>query len=133
MAIANNAQYHQVNLSTVIQENEGKAKLANAKQTADVTTTLATADATAVKTKADGDAHQTRVTGDAEAGKLKAIGLANGDAIKAQVEAYGDPKLRMLEKCHEQAISGNRSWPDSDCSPRPYPGRHGWRCRGNNA
>ena len=85
------------NLSIVIQENEGKAKLANARQTADVTTTLATADATAVKTKADGDAHQTRVTGDAEAGKLRAIGLANGDAIKAQVEAYGDPKLRMLE------------------------------------
>jgi uncharacterized membrane protein YqiK len=82
-------------LSIQVRENEGKAKLAQARQEAE--TILVTAKANADRTRAEGqgDADRIRVIGMADADKIRATGLAEAETTTKKVEAYGGPQYQL--------------------------------------
>ena len=82
-------------LSIQVRENEGKAKLAQARQEADTILVIAKANAERVRTEGQGDADRIRAVGFADADKTKAIGMAQAEATAKQVEAYGGPQYQL--------------------------------------
>ncbi len=82
-------------LSIQVHENEGKAKLAQARQEADTIGVIAKANADRVRVEGQGDADRIRAVGFADAERNRAVGLANAEATAKQVEAYGGPQYQL--------------------------------------
>ncbi len=82
-------------LSIQVRENEGKAKLAQARQEADTISVIAKANADRVRVEGQGEADRIRAVGFADADKTKAIGLAQAEATAKQVDAYGGPQYQL--------------------------------------
>ena len=82
-------------LSIQVRENEGKAKLAQARQEAETILVIAKANADRVRAEGEGDADRIRAVGFADADKTKAIGMAQAEATAKQVEAYGGPQYQL--------------------------------------
>lgn len=82
-------------LSIQVRENEGKAKLAQARQEADTISVIAQANANRVRVEGEGEADRIRAVGFADADKTKAIGMAQAEATAKQVEAYGGPQYQL--------------------------------------
>lgn len=69
-----------------VEENQGKADLAKARQEADKTVALAGADAMKVKMLAE-----------AEAARTAKVGIAEAMAIEQKVDAYGGPQAQVMQ------------------------------------
>jgi len=82
-------------LSIQVKENEGKAKLAQAKQEAETVQVIAKATADRVRLEGQGEADRIKSVGFAEADKTRALGLATAEATAKQVEAYGGPQYQL--------------------------------------
>ncbi len=82
-------------LSIQVRENEGKAKLAQARQEAETISVIAQANANRVRVEGEGEANRIRAVGFADADKTKAIGMAQAEATAKQVEAYGGPQYQL--------------------------------------
>ena len=87
-------------LSIQVRENEGKAKLALARQEAETIQVTAKATADRTRIEGQGEADRIRSIGLAEADKTKAIGLASAEATEKQVAAYGGPEYQL----HSQVL-----------------------------
>ena len=87
-------------LSIQVKENEGKAKLALARQEAETIQVTAKATADRTRIEGQGEADRIRSIGLAEADKTKAIGLASAEATEKQVAAYGGPEYQL----HSQVL-----------------------------
>ncbi len=87
-------------LSVQVKENEGKAKLALAKQEAETIQITAKANADRTRIEGQGEADRIRSIGFADAEKTKAIGLATAEATEKQVAAYGGPEYQL----HSQVL-----------------------------
>ena len=87
-------------LSIQVRENEGKAKLALARQEAETIQVTAKATADRTRIEGQGEADRIRSIGFAEAEKTKAIGLASAEATEKQVAAYGGPEYQL----HSQVL-----------------------------
>jgi len=93
-------------LSIQVRENEGKAKLAQARQEAETVGVTAKATADRVRVEGQGDGDRTRTIGMADADRIRAVGLADADRIRAtglaeaeattkKVAAYGGPQYQL--------------------------------------
>jgi uncharacterized membrane protein YqiK len=87
-------------LSIQIKENEGKAKLALARQEAETIQVTAKASADRTRIEGQGEADRIRAIGLADADKTKAIGLATAESTEKQVAAYGGPEYQL----HSQVL-----------------------------
>jgi uncharacterized membrane protein YqiK len=82
-------------LSIQVRENEGKAKLAQAKQEAETIQITARANADRARLEGQGEAERIKAVGYAEADRTRAVGFANAEATAKQVEAYGGPEYQL--------------------------------------
>lgn len=82
-------------LSIQVRENEGKAKLAQARQEAETIQVTAKANADRVRAEGNGDADRIRAVGMADADRIRATGLAEAEATTKKVEAYGGPQYQL--------------------------------------
>ena len=82
-------------LSIQVSENEGKAKLAQARQEAETIQVTAAANADRVRVEGQGDADRIRSVGMADADRIRATGLAEAEATTKKVEAYGGPQYQL--------------------------------------
>lgn len=82
-------------ISIEISENEGKASLAKARQSAEIVTVQAKADAEKAKLVGEGEANRIKLIADAEAERIQKTGFAEADATKKKVEAYGGPEYQL--------------------------------------
>jgi len=82
-------------LSIQVRENEGKAKLAQARQEAETIQVTAKANADRVRVEGQGDADRIRSVGNADADRIRATGLAEAEATTKKVEAYGGPQYQL--------------------------------------
>jgi len=82
-------------LSIQVRENEGKAKLAQARQEAETISVTAKATADRVRVEGQGEADRIRSVGMADADKIRATGLAEAEATTKKVEAYGGPQYQL--------------------------------------
>ncbi|HEY4373934.1 MAG TPA: SPFH domain-containing protein [Burkholderiales bacterium] len=82
-------------LSIQVRENEGKAKLAQARQEAETIQVTAKANADRVRVEGNGDAERIRAVGMADADRIRATGLAEAEATTKKVEAYGGPQYQL--------------------------------------
>jgi uncharacterized membrane protein YqiK len=82
-------------LSIQVRENEGKAKLAQARQEAETIQVTAKANADRVRVEGQGEADRIRAVGLADADKIRATGLAEAEATTKKVEAYGGPQYQL--------------------------------------
>jgi uncharacterized membrane protein YqiK len=87
-------------LSIQIRENEGKAKLAGARQEAETIQVTAKATADRTRIEGQGEADRIKAVGFADADRTRAIGLASAEATAKQVEAYGGPEYQL----HSQVL-----------------------------
>ena len=87
-------------LSIQVKENEGKAKLALARQEAETIQVTAKAIADRTRIEGQGEADRIRAIGLADADRTKAIGLATAEATEKQVAAYGGPEYQL----HSQVL-----------------------------
>ena len=87
-------------LSIQVRENEGKAKLAQARQEAETIQVTAKANADRVRLEGQGDADRIKAVALAEAERTRAIGLASAEATEKQVAAYGGPEYQL----HSQVL-----------------------------
>jgi uncharacterized membrane protein YqiK len=87
-------------LSIQIKENEGKAKLALARQEAETIQVTAKASADRTRIEGQGEADRIRAIGLADADKTKAMGLATAESTEKQVAAYGGPEYQL----HSQVL-----------------------------
>ena len=82
-------------LAIQVQENQGKAQLANTRQQAETIQVNARANAERARLEGEGEAARIRQVGLAEAEKIRAVGLAQAEATEKQVEAYGGPQYQL--------------------------------------
>jgi uncharacterized membrane protein YqiK len=82
-------------LSIQVRENEGKAKLAQARQEAETIQVTAKANADRVRVEGQGEADRIRAVGMADADQIRATGLAEAEATTKKVEAYGGPQYQL--------------------------------------
>lgn len=82
-------------LSIQLHENQGKAKLAEARQESETISVLAKASADRVRIEGQGEADRIRSLGFADAEKTRAVGLATAEATEKQVAAYGGPEYQL--------------------------------------
>ena len=87
-------------LSIQIRENEGKAKLAQARQEAETIQVTAKASADRTRIEGQGEADRIKAVGFADADRTRAIGLAQAEATEKQVQAYGGPEYQL----HSQVL-----------------------------
>ena len=87
-------------LSIQIRENEGKAKLAQARQEAETIQVTAKANADRTRIEGQGEADRIKALGFAEADRTRALGLAHAEATEKQVQAYGGPEYQL----HSQVL-----------------------------
>lgn len=83
------------NLAIQVQENDGKAQLANLRQQAESIQVTARANAEKVRMEGEGEAARIRQVGLADAEKIRAVGLAQAEATDKQVQAYGGPQYQL--------------------------------------
>lgn len=82
-------------LSIQVRENEGKAKLALARQEAENIQVTAKATADRTRVEGQGEADRIKAVGFADADRVRAVGLAQAEATAKQVEAYGGPQYQL--------------------------------------
>lgn len=82
-------------LAIEVQENEGKAQLAQRRQEAETIQVTAKANAEKVRLEGQGEADRIRLVGLADAEKIRAVGLAQAEATDKQVEAFGGPQYQL--------------------------------------
>ncbi len=87
-------------LSIQIRENEGKAKLAQARQEAETIQVTAKANADRTRVEGLGEADRIKAVGFADADRARALGLAHAEATEKQVQAYGGPEYQL----HSQVL-----------------------------
>jgi uncharacterized membrane protein YqiK len=87
-------------LSIQVRENEGKAKLAQARQEAETIQVTARANADKTRMEGQGEADRIKAVGFADADRTRALGLANAEATEKQVAAYGGPEYQL----HSQVL-----------------------------
>ena len=87
-------------LSIQIRENEGKAKLAQARQEAETIQVTAKANADRTRVEGQGEADRIKAVGFADADRTRALGLAHAEATEKQVQAYGGPEYQL----HSQVL-----------------------------
>jgi uncharacterized membrane protein YqiK len=87
-------------LSIQIRENEGKAKLAQARQEAETIQVTAKANADRTRVEGLGEADRIKAVGFADADRTRALGLAHAEATEKQVQAYGGPEYQL----HSQVL-----------------------------
>jgi uncharacterized membrane protein YqiK len=85
-------------ISIEIKNNEGRAALAFAQQTAERVKVEAGANATRVKVEAEATAERLRLEGEGEAKKVEQVGLAQARATQAQVNAFGGPQFQLTQQ-----------------------------------
>lgn len=85
-------------LSIQVQENQGKADLARAQQTANQTRTLAKADADSIQLLGEGEAKKIVALGAAEAERVTKVGLAEADVIEKQALASGGAQYQLTRQ-----------------------------------
>jgi uncharacterized membrane protein YqiK len=82
-------------LQIQIRENEGKAKLAQARQEAETIQVTAAANADRTRVEGQGEADRIKAVGFADADRTRALGLASAEATEKQVAAYGGPEYQL--------------------------------------
>ena len=82
-------------LAIQVQENQGKAQLANTKQQAETIQVTAKANAEKARLEGEGEAARIKQIGYADAEKIRATGLAQAEATDKQVQAYGGPQYQL--------------------------------------
>ena len=82
-------------LAIQVQENQGKAQLANTRQQAETIQVTAKANAERARLEGEGEAARIKQIGFADADKIRAIGLAQAEATDKQVQAYGGPQFQL--------------------------------------
>lgn len=82
-------------IAVQIAENEGKAALAKARQTADTVKVEAEAEAAREKLIGEGQANRIKLVAAAEAERILKIGTAEAEATKKKVEAFGGPEYQL--------------------------------------
>jgi uncharacterized membrane protein YqiK len=85
-------------ISIEIKNNEGRAALAFAQQSAERVKVEAGANATRVKVEAEATAERLRLEGEGEAKKVEQVGLAQARATQAQVNAFGGPQFQLTQQ-----------------------------------
>jgi len=82
-------------LAIQVQENQGKALLANTKQQAETIQVTARANAERARLEGEGEGNRIRQIGLADAERIRATGLASAEATEKQVAAYGGPEYQL--------------------------------------